>query len=125
MYLIYTNELEIFNDGRPEFLDRSAHTKGPYRMTRVRGYPALGNDPYIKTFSDGHRNNIISSLNWWVNRVAFTTLSPDMGDGRSRQGRRGDVRSGVAREVVQQSKGHSILSRSGDSGNIKDSSQTG
>lgn len=76
VYLIYTNELEIFIGGRPEFLDRSAHAKGPHRMTSVRGYPALGNDPYFKTFSDGHRNHIISSLNWWVNRVGFTLYHP-------------------------------------------------
>ena len=75
VYLVYTNDLEIFVGGLPEHPDRRV-LKDPARMTNVRGIPAVGNDPYIKTFSDGHRTHIISSLSWRVNRVEFTLYHP-------------------------------------------------
>ena len=75
VYLIYANDLEMFISGLPERPDRRV-LKDPTRKTNVRGIPAVGNDPYIKTFSDGHRTHIISSLSWRVNRVEFTLYHP-------------------------------------------------
>ena len=76
VYLMYSNGLRISIGGRPDAIDHSTLADDPFRATNVRGIPARGKDPAVKTLSAGGQVNTPASLGWWVNRVDIALYHP-------------------------------------------------
>ena len=78
VYLIYSNELEVSIGGRPDEVDYTKRLTGSTRPTRVRGIPAGGRDPFVKTTNEGFRVAVPAVLSWWVNRVNISLYHPTL-----------------------------------------------
>ena len=83
VYLKYSNGLKISIGAQPEDMgygdaDLLALLDGPFEGATVRGIPAVGKDPYVKTTSIGTQANIIGSLSWWVNQVDISLYHPTL-----------------------------------------------
>ena len=76
VYLIYANGLKISIGGRPDAIDYSALADDPFRAANVRGIPASGKDPAVKTLSTGGQVNTPANLSWWVNQVDIGLYHP-------------------------------------------------
>ena len=76
VYLMYSNGLRISIGGRPDAIDHSTLAYDPFRATNVRGIPARGKDPAVKTLSAGGQVNTPANLSWWVNRVDIALYHP-------------------------------------------------
>ena len=76
VYLIYSNDLEISIGGQPGAKDYSAIAGGPFRAASVRGIPASGKDPAVKTSNLSGQVNTPANLSWWVNQVDIGLYHP-------------------------------------------------
>ena len=76
VYLIYANGLKISIGGRPDAIDYSALADDPFQAANVRGIPASGKDPAVKTLSTGGQVNTPANLSWWVNQVDIGLYHP-------------------------------------------------
>ena len=76
VYLIYANGLKISIGGRPDAIDYSALADDPFRAANVRGIPASGKAPAVKTLSTGGQVNTPANLSWWVNQVDIGLYHP-------------------------------------------------
>ncbi len=76
VYLIYANGLRISIGGRPDAIDYSTLADDPFRAANVRGIPASGKDPSVKTSSTGGQVNTPANLSWWVSGVDIGLYHP-------------------------------------------------